>query len=108
MTNHPPSPPLPCCDATLDDLAVGVRVSGIDVLGLVEVVQVKRHGTQAVTLTYRTGDGEVGEQMLFRSDEGSFAIIDDEISPAWRFDGDGNLQLAARGTANQRARRTHQ
>lgn len=81
--------------STLDDLVAGVDVTGIDPAGSVTVVAVQWHGSQAVTLTFRNADGDVAEQMLFRSDEGLFAVTE-SVASRWSFDGDGHLfRLAA-------------
>lgn len=59
------------------------------------VVRAEWHGSQAVTLTYRTEEGAVQERMLFRDDEPALAVT----APArerWSFLGDGRpFRLAA-------------
>ena len=81
--------------ATLEDLRHNVRVTGVHPDGPVTVVRAEWHGSQAVTLTYRTEMGAVQERMLFRGDESSLAVV----APAqrrWSFHGDGRLfRLAA-------------
>jgi superfamily II DNA or RNA helicase len=87
--------------ASLEDLTTGAVVTGIDPGGPVTVVTAQWHGTQAVTLVYRDHTSQVREQMVFRSDEGSFALADG-AARRWSFDGDGHLfRLAAE------ARRIH-
>ena len=87
--------------SSLDDVVAGVSLIGVDPAGPVRAVAVEWHGTQAITLTFRNEAGAVGEQMLFRSDEGTFNV-EAETSRRWSFDGDGDkFRLAAE------ARRIH-
>ena len=80
---------------TLEDLKPDTRVTGVHPDGPVTVVRIKWHGTQAVTLTYRTGDGAVMERMLFRDDEAALAVLA-AARRRWSFEGDGRLfRLAA-------------
>jgi superfamily II DNA or RNA helicase len=53
----------------------------------VTVVDVTRHGTEVLTLTYRTADGQVAERLVYRDDEPRLAIV--EEGRPWAFDGDG-------------------
>ena len=85
----------------LEDLVAGVIADGIEPGGPVTVVSAHRHGDQAITLTYRDAANQPREQLLYRSDEGTFAVREG-TRRAWRFDGDGRLfRLAAE------ARRIH-
>lgn len=45
----------------LEELTPSARVSGVVGAGEVTVVAVEWHGTNALTLTYRDGDGRLGE-----------------------------------------------
>ncbi len=76
--------------STLEDLVAGTVVTGIDPAGPVTVVTAQWHGTQAVTLVYRDHRSQIREHMVFRSDEGSFALADG-ARRQWSFDGDGHL-----------------
>lgn len=71
--------------ARLEDLKpdLAVRVDG----QFVTIVQVHWHGTEAVTLTYRDENGQVGERLLYRSDEPRIAVA--ERSGTFGFDADG-------------------
>ncbi|GAB4287817.1 MAG: helicase-related protein [Coriobacteriia bacterium] len=60
--------------ARLEDLTPGTRVSGITPAAPVEVVQATWHGTSALTLTYRTPDGRVAEQLVYRDMEPQLAV----------------------------------
>jgi hypothetical protein len=74
----------------LEDLVAGARVAGIDPSGAIQVIAVEWHGSQAVTLSYRDPRQSLQERMLFRSDEGTFAVADSATRP-WTFDGDGHV-----------------
>ena len=85
----------------LEDLVAGAVVEGIEPSGPVTVVSAVWHGDQAITLTYRDVANQPREQLLYRSDEGTFTV-QAGTRRAWSFDGDGNLfRLAAE------ARRIH-
>jgi SNF2 family DNA or RNA helicase len=85
----------------LEDLVAGAVVDGIEPGGPVTVVSAVWHGDQAVTLTYRDVSNQPREQLLYRSDEGTFTVREG-TRRAWSFDGDGHLfRLAAE------ARRIH-
>jgi superfamily II DNA or RNA helicase/predicted nucleotidyltransferase len=75
---------------TLEQLAPGVRVHGILPDGAVEVVQVTRHGSAAVTLTYRRPDGQPDHEMLYRDDEARLRV-EETGDGAWALDGDPAL-----------------
>ena len=74
---------------TLEDLQPNAAVSGILTDGLVVVVSVQWFGSEALELTYKTPDGKVANELLYRSDEARLEVV--EQGPPWRFDGDGAL-----------------
>ena len=85
----------------LEDLVAGAIADGIEPGGPVTVVSAVRHGDQAITLTYRDAANQPRDQLLYRSDEGTFTVREG-TRRAWSFDGDGHLfRLAAE------ARRIH-
>ena len=73
----------------LEQLVPGARVRGVVPDRPAAVVQVAWHGSSAVTLTYRTDDGRVGDQLLYRDDETRLEVV--EQGRPWSFDGDGEL-----------------
>lgn len=78
----------------LEDLTPGAVVGGISGNGQVTVVAVKWYGSNAVNLTYRTDEGQVTDQLLYRDQEARLSIR--EPSAAYAFDGDGLMfKLAA-------------
>ena len=74
----------------LEDLVAGAIADGIEPVGSVTVISVAWHGDQAVTLTYRDASNQPREQLLYRSDEGTFVVKEDSRR-SWSFDGDGHL-----------------
>jgi hypothetical protein len=55
----------------------------------VTVVATRWHGNDIVTLTYRTADGRVHEELVYRDQEPTLFVS--ETGPAFSFDGDGDL-----------------
>ena len=55
-----------------DDLAVGMRLEGVVADGDVTVVAVEIHGPSSATLTYRTGDGRLGDRIIGAADLAGF------------------------------------
>lgn len=85
----------------LEDLVAGAVADGVEPGGPVTVVSAVWHGDQAITLTYRDSANQPREQLLYRSDEGTFSVHEG-TRRAWSFDGDGHMfRLAAE------ARRIH-
>lgn len=75
--------------ARLEELTIGTSVTGIAGGSAVNVVAVKWHGTNAMTVTFRNANGNVAEQILYREDEDRLSI--DDSSLPWSFDADANL-----------------
>ncbi|GHJ56384.1 RNA helicase [Nonomuraea sp. TT08I-71] len=79
----------------LEELTPGARVGGV-AGGVVSVVDVKWHGSNALTLTYQDDGGRVDHRLLYRDHEPSLSLA--EPSRAYAFDGDPALfRLAAEG-----------
>ena len=74
---------------TLEDLQPKAVVRGLLPDALATVVSVERHGTDALTLIYRTPEGGVVEEILYRHDEARLELV--EQGRPWSFDGDGAL-----------------
>src|SRR5437879_619884 len=73
----------------LDDLKPNASVNGILPNGLVTVVSVQWHGSEALELTYKTPEGKLGNTLLYRHDEPRLQVI--ETGRPWSFDADGEL-----------------
>ena len=78
----------------LEELTPGARVAGVVGASDVAVVAVEWHGTNALTLTYRDGDGRLGESILYRDHEPSLKVT--KASTVQPFDADpAAFRLAA-------------
>lgn len=75
--------------ASLTDIVSGVRLSGVVPGREVTVIDVERHGTEAITVTYREPDGSVNQRLLYRTDEPNLTVL--SSSETWNFDADGEL-----------------
>jgi hypothetical protein len=82
-------------DVTLEVLTPGARVGGVVTRGVVSVVQVRWHGSHAVTLTYQDETGRSDHCLLYRDHERSLWL--EEASRAYAFDGDPALFRLAAG-----------
>ena len=77
----------PACE--LEDLTPGAQVRGVVPGAAVTVVAVRWHGTNAVTLTFRDGSGNVHERLIYRDHQSSLVL--DQAAAVYAFDGDGAL-----------------
>lgn len=75
--------------AKLEQLQPNASVRGIIPESLVTVVSVQWFGSDALELTYKTADGKVANQLLYRDSEPSLELV--EQGRPWSFDGDGAL-----------------
>lgn len=79
---------------TLEQLTPDTLVRGILPNAAVTVVRADWHGSDALTLSYRTPEGKLGEEILYRHDEPRLSIL--THGRPWSFDGDGSsYRLAA-------------
>jgi superfamily II DNA or RNA helicase len=58
----------------LEDLRAGLRLAGVIPGQNVAVIAVQPHGNDAVELTYKTAEGELGQRILGREAENAFSI----------------------------------
>ena len=80
--------------ARLEELAPGARVTGVLIGREVSVVDVRWHGSNAITLTYRDDAGAVDQRLLYRDHEPSLSVR--QPTRAYALDGDPALfRLAA-------------
>ena len=75
--------------AKLEDLRPTAAVKGVLADCLVTVVNVQWFGSTAVELTYKTAEGKVANELLYRHDEPRIEVV--EQGRPWSFDGDGAL-----------------
>ena len=73
----------------LEELQARCAVRGIHPDGVVTVVSVQWFGSEALELTYKTPEGAVANELLYRHDEERLEIVDH--GRPWSFDGDGAL-----------------
>src|SRR5277367_2559447 len=73
----------------LEDLQPNASVQGILPSCLVTVVSTQWHGSAALELTYKTPEGKVANELLYRDREADLEIV--EAGRPWSFDGDGPL-----------------
>ena len=73
----------------LEDLQPRCTVRGVHPRGPVTVVGVQWFGSEAVELTYKTPDGGVADELLYRRDEERLELVVE--GRPWSFDGDGAL-----------------
>jgi len=74
---------------TLEQLQINTTLRGIVPGASVTVVSVQWFGSEALELTYKTSDGKVANELLYRHDEPRLEIV--EQGRPWSFDGDGAL-----------------
>lgn len=72
----------------LEDLKPHAAVRGILPDALATVISVQWFGTDAVELTYKTPEGKVANELLFRQDEPRLEVLEQGVP--WSFDGDGD------------------
>lgn len=73
----------------LEELKPGAKVKGVLANGLVTIVNVQWYGTEALELTYKTGDGNVANELLYRDSEANLEL--EQLGRTWSFEGDGAL-----------------
>ena len=73
----------------LEELQPNAAVRGVLPNAQVTVVTVQWYGSDALELTYKTSDGKVANELLYRHDEPRLDIV--ELGRPWSFDGDGAL-----------------
>ena len=73
----------------LEDLQPQASVRGLLPDSAITVVNVQWHGSEAVELTYKTAEGRVANELLYRHDEPRLELV--EKGRPWSFDGDGAL-----------------
>ncbi|RXE56040.1 RNA helicase [Methanoculleus taiwanensis] len=78
----------------LEDIKKDATVNGIEPGQIVRIVSTDPVGENALTVYYKTADGQVKEQMLFRSKEPSLSLA--KAGRPWAFDAPGEeFKLAA-------------
>lgn len=73
----------------IEQLQPNAAVRGVVPDALVTVVSVQWFGSEALELTYKTADGKVANELIYRHDEPRLEVV--ELGRPWSFDGDGAL-----------------
>jgi len=73
----------------LEDLTAGSAVRGVVPDAGVTVVGAQWFGSESLELTYKTAEGRLGNELLYRHDEARLELV--EAGRPWSFDGDGHL-----------------
>jgi len=73
----------------LEDLKPNAAIRGLLPDCLVTVVNIQWYGSEALELTYKTPNGRVANELIYRSDEPRFDLV--EQGRPWSFDGDGAM-----------------
>jgi superfamily II DNA or RNA helicase len=58
----------------LEELKPGLRIDGLIPAEVITVIAAQWHGTDALELTYKTAYGSLGQQVVFRKDEGRLEV----------------------------------
>lgn len=73
----------------LEQVTVGSTIVGLAGNEPVNVIAVKWFGTAGMELTYKSGDGNVHNQLLFRDAEKTIKVLENNLP--WSFDADANV-----------------
>ncbi|KUI42943.1 helicase [Mycobacterium sp. GA-1199] len=58
----------------LEELKPGLRIDGLIPAQVITVIFAQWHGTDALELTYKTNDGALGQQVVFRKDQDKLTV----------------------------------
>ena len=58
----------------LEELKPGLRIDGLIPAQVITVIFAQWHGTEALELTYKTNDGALGQQVVFRKDQDNLTV----------------------------------
>ncbi len=73
----------------LEELTPGATVRGVVPNGVVTIVGAQWFGSEGLELTYKTAEGRLGNELLYRHDENRLELV--ATGRPWSFDGDGHL-----------------
>jgi hypothetical protein len=81
--------------ATLEQVTVGSRVRAVLPDGLVNVIDVRWHGSSMIEVTYKETTGRLRSELLYRDREPTIKVA--STGRPWSFDGDGHRFRAGIG-----------
>ncbi|MEN6468841.1 MAG: DEAD/DEAH box helicase, partial [Smithella sp.] len=73
----------------LEEIQPKAAISGIIPNGHITIVSVQWYGSEAMEITYKTPDGKLANELLYRHDEPRLKLV--EKGRPWSFDGDGAM-----------------
>lgn len=73
----------------LEEIKSNASLRGLLPDALVTVINVQWFGSEALELTYKTANGKVANELIYRSDESRLELV--EQGRPWSFDGDGAM-----------------
>ncbi len=73
----------------LEDIRAGLVLNGVAPNEPVTALHVEPHGSEALTLVYRTASGNVDNTLLYRNSEAGLQVV--EQGRPWNFEADGAL-----------------
>ena len=72
----------------LEELAVGCHVNGLVSDEPVQIIAVSWYGSAVLDITYKTSQGQLGNQLVYREDEARLQVLENRLP--WSFDADGD------------------
>ena len=75
--------------AKLEELSTGAAVRGVAGDAIATIVNVNWYGSNCIDVVYKTADGRVANDILYRDDEARIEIV--QPGRVWSFEGDGDL-----------------
>src|ERR1700740_3516544 len=81
--------------ARLEELSAGGSVRGIAGDAIATIVNINWYGSNCVDVVYKTPDGRVANDILYRDDEARIQIV--QPGRVWSFGGAGNFFLPPPG-----------
>src|SRR6266436_8628391 len=75
--------------AKLEELSSGASVKGVAGDAIATIVNVNWYGSNCIDVVYKTADGRVANDILYRDDEARIEIV--LPGRVWSFEGDGDL-----------------
>ena len=80
--------------ARLEDLTDGSIVKGLESNEAVKIINVRWYGSTVIDVTYRKSNGQTGSRLVYREEEESLEIQNDNLP--WSFSANGNnVKLAS-------------
>ena len=72
----------------LEELAVSCHVNGLVSDEPVQIIAVSWYGSAVLDITYKTSQGQLGNQLVYREDEARLQVLENRLP--WSFDADGD------------------